>query len=99
MGQRRMLVEAAKVGILAAVAKSKAVLMSAALAVSLALPVFASDSGDMATLVASTDTITQMVGKVWTLILSNPLLTLFAASSLLSMGIGFFLYLKRAARR
>lgn len=82
-------------------AKSRAVMMSFALGASLALPAFATenDASDMTKLVNSTDTITQMVGKVWELLMANPLLTLFVASSLLSMGIGFFMYLKRAARR
>lgn len=93
-------VECAKVRLLAAVFKGKAVLMSLALGASLSLPVFAEGEGDsdVTGLVASTDTIVTMVGKVWTLMMSNPLLKTYVGAGLLSVGIGFFLYLKKAAR-
>ena len=47
----------------------------------------------------ATDTVTTMVGKAWSMILANPLLTFYAAAGLLSTGIGFFAYMKRTAHR
>lgn len=44
------------------------------------------------------DTVTLMAGKAWALIASNPLLLVYAAAGLLSVGIGFFAYLRRASR-
>lgn len=95
------IVETAKARLVAAASKARAVLMSALFALALTPSAFASegaDAGDLATLVSSTDTISTMMGKVWTIMMGNPLLTVFTAGSLLSMGIGFFMYLKKAAR-
>lgn len=50
------------------------------------------------TLTNATSTIVTMVGNVFDLIVSNPLLTVFAAGSLLGIGISFFKHMKRAAR-
>lgn len=89
----------------AAVAKYKAVGMSLALGASLTLPALASgDSGsgsgssDLATVISATDTITTMMGKAWDMILANPITRVSASAGLLSIGIGFFVYLRRAAR-
>lgn len=61
---------------------------------------FATDgnSGDMATLTSSLDTVTTLVGKVWNMVLSNPLLTLFMAVSLLFVGIRVFAAIKGVSR-
>ena len=48
--------------------------------------------------VDAVDTVTLMVGKAWALIASNPLLLVYAASGLLSVGIGFLVYLRWASR-
>ena len=50
------------------------------------------------TLTNATSTIVTMVGNVFDLIVSNSLLTVFAAGSLLGIGISFFKRMKRAAR-
>lgn len=50
------------------------------------------------TLTGAVSTITTLVGDVFDLIVSNPLLTVFAAASLLGLGISFFKRMKRAAR-
>lgn len=42
----------------------------------------------MSAVMSAVDTITQLMGKVWDLLTSNPLLTLFVAASLLPVGIG-----------
>lgn len=44
------------------------------------------------------DTVTSLMGEVWTLMTSNPLLTLFLAVSLISVGVSVFRRIKRAAR-
>ena len=93
----------AKAKLMAAWAKTKAVGMSLAVALSLTLPALATDggsgssSGDLSALVSATDTVTTMVGKAWSMILANPLLTFYAAAGLLSVGIGFFSFMKRVA--
>ena len=52
----------------------------------------------MTAVLESTSTITAMVGDVFDMIVSNPLLCVFVAASLLSVGIGIFKRIKRAAR-
>ena len=52
----------------------------------------------MAAVLASTETITSLVSSVWTLMTSNPLLTLFLGVSLLGVGVGVFRMIKSAAR-
>lgn len=83
-------------------AKSKAVAMSLAVAASLSLPAFATEgsgsSGSLTNIVSSTDTVTAMVGKAWDMMTSNELLRVYVAAGLLSVGIGFFGYLKRQSR-
>ena len=44
-------------------------------------------TGGMSAVMSAVDTITQLMGKVWDLLTSNPLLTLFVAASLLPVGI------------
>lgn len=43
-------------------------------------------------------TVTELMGSVWDLLTSNPLLTLFVAAGLLPVGIGIFCALRNAAR-
>ncbi len=52
----------------------------------------------LATIVSATDTITSMVGKIFDLIVGNPLLCVFCAAGLLGVGISVFRKLKRAAK-
>lgn len=52
----------------------------------------------LAALLGGTTTITTMVGDVFSIITSNPLLCVFAAAGLLGVGISIFRRLKRAAR-
>lgn len=91
-----------KLALAAAWAKSKAVAMSLAVGASLSLPAFATEgssgSSDLATVINATDTITTMMGKAWDMIVANPLTRVSASAGLLSIGIGFFVYLRRAAR-
>lgn len=53
----------------------------------------------MEAVLASMDTLSALMSKVWVLMTSNPLLTLFVAVSLLSVGVGVFRMIKGAARR
>ena len=53
----------------------------------------------MSAVLGSIDTITELVGHVWTLMTSNPLLALFLCVSLLGVGVGIFRMIKSAARR
>ena len=55
-------------------------------------------AGGMSAVLSAVDTITQLMGKVWDLLTSNPLLTLFVAASLLPVGIALFTSLRNAAR-
>lgn len=48
----------------------------------------------MAAILAGTSTITTLVGEVFTMITSNPLLVVFMASSLIGVGIAVFKKLK-----
>ena len=56
-------------------------------------------STGMDAVLGSVDTITTLMTHVWTLMTSNPLLTLFLAVSLISVGVGVFRMIKRAARK
>ena len=83
--------------------KSKAVAMSLMVAASLSLPAFATgtgneSSGSLTSIVSATDTVTSMINKAWTVMTSNELLRVYVAAGLLSVGIGFFGYLKRQSR-
>lgn len=44
------------------------------------------------------DTIVDLMGKVWTLMTSNPLLTVFVAAALIPVGVGAFCAIRNAAR-
>ena len=55
-------------------------------------------TGGMSAVMGSVDTIIKLSGKVWELLTSNPLLTLFVAASLLPVGIALFTSLRNAAR-
>ncbi len=55
-------------------------------------------TGGMSAVMGSVDTIIELSGKVWELLTSNPLLTLFVAASLLPVGIALFISLRNAAR-
>lgn len=55
-------------------------------------------TGGMSAVMGSVDTIIELSGKVWELLTSNPLLTLFVAASLLPVGIALFTSLRNAAR-
>ena len=44
------------------------------------------------------DTVVQLMSKVWELMTSNPLLTLFLAAGLLTIGVRVFRQIKRAAK-
>lgn len=56
-------------------------------------------AGPFDSVVSSMDTLGTLMTKVWTLMTSNPLLVLFLAVSLLSIGVAVFRMIKRAARR
>ena len=47
---------------------------------------------------SAVDTVTEMVGKAWGAIAANPLLCAYVAGGLLSLGVGFYRYLRRSAR-
>jgi len=52
----------------------------------------------MAAVLGAMDTVTSLMGEVWTLMTSNPYLTLFVAAALIPIGVGIFRSIKRAAR-
>ncbi len=52
----------------------------------------------MDAILGAMDTVTSLMGKVWTLMTSNPYLTLFVAAALIPVGVGVFRSIKRAAR-
>lgn len=52
----------------------------------------------MAAVIAAMSTVTELMGSVWDLLTSNPLLTLFVAAGLLPVGIRIFVKLRNAAR-
>ena len=52
----------------------------------------------LAPIVSSIGTITELVGEVFTVMTSNPLLVVFLGGSLLTVGIRFFRKLKNAAK-
>lgn len=47
----------------------------------------------------SMDSLVDLTNQVWTLMTSNPLLTLFLAVSLISVGVSVFRMIKNAAKR
>lgn len=44
------------------------------------------------------DTIVELMGKVWTLMTSNPFLTVMVATALIPVGVGAFCAIRNAAR-
>lgn len=54
--------------------------------------------GGMPAVLGAFDTVTSLMGNVWTLMTSNPLLTLFLAAGLLSIGVRAFRQIKKAAK-
>lgn len=47
---------------------------------------------------SAVDTVAEMVGKAWGAITANPLLCVYVAAGLVSLGVGFYRYLRRSAR-
>lgn len=75
-----------------------------ALASLMSLSAFAADgetaaSGGFDAVIGSIDTLGTLMGKVWTLMTSNALLTLFLAVALLGVGVSVFRMIKSAAHR
>lgn len=56
-----------------------------------------SDSG-MTAILGSMATLTSLMSSVWQVMTANPLLTVFLAASLLTVGISIFKRIKRAAK-
>ena len=52
----------------------------------------------MDAVIAAMNTVTQLMGSVWQLMTSNPLLTLFVAAGLIPVGVGAFVAIRNAAR-
>lgn len=52
----------------------------------------------MEAVLSATDTVATLMGKIWTLMTANPLLTLFLASSVLGIGLTIFLKVKKTAK-
>ncbi len=52
-------------------------------------------SNGMDAVLSATDTIATLMGKVWTIMTSNPLLTLFLAAGVLSIGLVIFRKVKK----
>lgn len=57
-----------------------------------------SDASGMPAVLGAFDTVTSLMNSVWTLMTSNPLLTLFLAAGLLTIGVRAFRQIKRAAK-
>lgn len=55
-------------------------------------------AGGMSAVLSAMDTVVSLMTKVWDLMTSNPLLTLFLAASLIYVGVGVFRAIKRAAQ-
>ena len=55
-------------------------------------------SGGMPAIMTAFDTVVTLLTKVWTLMTSNPLLTLFLAAGLVGIGVRVFRQIKRAAK-
>lgn len=78
-------------------AKCVAVYRSSLVALALTLPAFASDNS-LAGVVSATDTVSSLIGKVFTIMTGNALLTVYLAFGLLGAAIRVFKKMKRAAR-
>lgn len=55
-------------------------------------------SGGMSAILSAMETITDLMGKVWDLMTSNPLLTLCVAAGLIPIGVRAFVAIRKAAR-
>ena len=75
-------------------------LMTGATAMAMSSVAFASEGGTsgMPAVLGAFDTVTSLMNSVWQLMTSNPLLTLFLASGLLTIGVRAFRQIKRAAK-
>lgn len=80
----------------------RSVLAAAVTAFALAPAAMASEgttgSSGMPAVLGAFETVTSLMNYVWTLMTSNPLLTLFLAAGLLSIGVQAFRQIKRAAK-
>lgn len=80
----------------------RGVLAAAVTAFALAPAAMASEgttgSSGMPAVLGAFETVTSLMNSVWTLMTSNPLLTLFLAAGLLSIGVQAFRQIKRAAK-
>lgn len=90
----------AKLGKVKAMALPAAALLTAAVVMSPVAYASGGDSGDagMTKILGSIDTIVSLMGRVWDVMTSNPLLTLFLAVSLLLVGVKVFRRVKSAAK-
>ena len=85
-------------------AKVQRVLLTGATAFALTPVALASEgsggsgSGGMSAVLGAFDTVVSLMNKVWELMTSNPLLTLFLAAGLLTIGVRVFRQIKRAAK-
>lgn len=55
-------------------------------------------TGGMTAVMSAMDTIVELMGKVWTLMTSNPFLTVMVATALIPVGVGAFCAIRNAAR-
>lgn len=80
----------------------KAAVLAVGIASAMAPVAFATENGvtlgEMASILASMAVVVSLVGSVWDLITSNPLLTVFLAAALLTVGITIFKRIKRAVK-
>lgn len=84
-------------------AKMQRAALTAGMALALAPVAMASDAGSsgvsgMPAVLGAFETVTSLMNSVWTLMTSNPLLTLFLAAGLLTIGVRAFRQIKRAAK-
>lgn len=91
-----------KTGFFQSAKRRLAVMICAVMSV-LSISAFATDGEPEATgfesVLAAMDTLGTLMTKVWTMMTSNPLLTLYLAVGLLSVGVTVFWMIKRAAHR
>lgn len=84
-------------------AKRRLAVMICAVMSLLSVSAFAADGDTQSTgfesVIAAMDTLGLLMTKVWTMMTSNPLLTLYLAVGLLSIGVSVFWMIKRAAHR
>lgn len=83
--------------------KLQSAVLGAGTAFALAPVALASETGGggtsgMPAVLGAFETVTSLMNSVWTLMTSNPLLTLFLAAGLLTIGVRAFRQIKRAAK-